>query len=377
MNSGRIKVLCLINSLALGGAERQFSEVVRRLPRDRFDPVLVSLSDQNAYPELLPPDQPRYVVTTTGTAALREVVGIVRRERPDIVHSYMEYANLLARLATIGRHRPVVVTSVRSRMMAVKYTAIEWAISRLSDAILVNSQGTAQELERIQRVPREKIRVIHNILDADRFRPSPPEVRERMRRELGLTGPTILIPGRIALAKNQLGLCVALGRLKKRGRLPSDASILLAGRVYDRVVGTLLPRLIRRYDIGDQFRILGPVKDIVSLYAASDWIMLPSLWEGLPNAAIEGHACARPLLLTADANIDQILEEGVTGYQFPTGSIDGMAKALNAAFSTPPDRVEAMGLAGRQRVLPMFSPDSIMDQTVAMFEQLLASPGEN
>ena len=375
MSDRRTKVLYLINSLALGGAERQLCEVVRRLPTDRFEPVLVSLSNVNAYPELLPPDQPRHVVTATGAAALREVGAIVRAERPDIVHSYMEYANLMARLGSLLRPRPVVITSVRSRMMALKYTAVEGVLSRLSDAVVVNSRGTARELRTIQRVPADKVRVIMNILDADRFRPAGPEVRDRVRAELGLNGPTILVPGRISLAKNQLGLCLALGRLKAQGRLPAGATVLLAGRVYDRVVGGLMPRLARRYGIEEHLRDLGPVKDIVSLYAAADWILLPSLWEGLPNAAIEAHACARPLLLTADANIDGILEEGVTGHQFPTLSVAGMAAAMDRAFATPPDRAAAMGRAGRDRVLPMFHPDRVMGETVALYDALLARRG--
>jgi glycosyltransferase involved in cell wall biosynthesis len=368
----RTRVLYLINSLALGGAERQLCEVVRRLPPDRFAPILVSLSAENAYPELLPPDQPRYVVTATGPAALRQVASIVRAERPDIVHSYMEYANLMARLGSLGRPRPVVITSVRSRMMALKYALVEGALSRLSDAVVVNSLGTARELKAIERVPPGKVRVILNILDAERFAPAADGVRERVRAELGLSGPTILVPGRIALAKNQLGLCVALGRLKARGRVPDGATVLLAGRVYDRTVGALMPRLARRYGIEGHLRYLGPVKDIVSLYAAADWILLPSLWEGLPNAAIEAHACARPLLLTADANVDGILEEGVTGHQFPTLSVAGMADALDRAFATPPDRVVEMGLAGRARVLPMFGADRVMGETVRLYDELLA-----
>lgn len=372
MSDRRTRVLYLINSLALGGAERQLCEVVRRLPTDRFEPILVSLSAENAYPELLPPGQPRHVVTATGLAALRQVAAIVRAERPDIVHSYMEYANLLARLGSRSDPRPVVITSVRSRMMALRYALVEGVLSRWSDAVVVNSLGTARELKAIERVPPGKVRVIRNILDADRFAPAADGVRERVRAELGLAGPTILVPGRIALAKNQLGLCVALGRLKARGRVPDGATVLLAGRVYDRAVGALMPRLARRYGIAGHLRYLGPVKDIVSLYAAADWIMLPSLWEGLPNAAIEAHACARPVLLTADANVDGILEEGVTGHQFPTLSVAGMADAMDRAFATPPDRVAAMGRAGRARVLPMFGADRVMGETLRLYDELLA-----
>lgn len=368
----RTKVFFVINSMALGGAERQMAEVVRRLPRDRFEPVLCSLGPENAYPELLPAGEPRYVVTSKGLDAVREVEAAMHRERPDVVHSFMEYGNLVARLASRRLPGTVVVTSVRSRSMAFKYSLVEGLLSRWSDAVVVNSVGTARELQAIQFVPKAKIRVIGNILDLDRFRPATIMDRAAARSRLGLEGPTLLLPGRIGYAKNQLGLVAALWRLRTGGRLPAGTTLLLAGRVYNQDVGDLLPRLLDRMGLADVVRILGPVKSVESLYAACDWVLLPSLWEGLPNAALEAHACGRPVVLSADANVDGIVADGVSGFEHPTLSNEGLATALDRALHLSDAEREAMGRAGRERVVARFAPGRILSDIEALYDELLA-----
>lgn len=369
-----IKAFYLINSLALGGAERQMAELVRRLPRDRFDPVLCLLDGTNAYRELLPPDQPRYVVgSPLGPARARRLLEILRAEKPDIVHSFMEYANLWARLLGPLAGRPVVITSVRSRMMRPDYRLVEAVLATRCDAVTVNSVGTRDELVRFQRVPAHKIRLIRNILDLQRFKPATEAKRQEARTRLGLSGTVIVVPGRVSIAKHQLGLCAAVAlALKKRLVERGAFTILLAGRVYDSLVANAFSAAVRGLGLQGVFRYLGPVKEVESLYAAADFVMLPSLYEGLPNAALEAHACAVPLLMSHAANLDRIMEPEVTGFEFETGSIGPMASALARAVRSQADERRAMGLEGRKRVLRLFDPESALQDVINLYDELLA-----
>lgn len=371
-----VRVLYVINSMAQGGAERQMAELVRRLPRDRYSATLVSLGQDNAYGHLLPAGEPRHVIDGPfGLDTLRRFDRVVATEQPDIVHSFMERANLFNRLVAPRHGNPVVISSVRSRMMALRYTAVEGLLARRASRVVVNSVGTKRELERIQRVPAAQIEVIDNIVDFDRFQPAPAEVRQAKRAELGLSGRVIFVPGRISFAKHQLGLFWALGRLKQRGELPADLTVLLAGRVFNPSVERICAQLARHFGLADQLRYLGPRRDITELYAAADWVMLPSLWEGLPNAAIEAHACARPLLLSADANVDQILADGETGHQFATGRIAPMMQALTQALATPSAVAEQMGRAGMARVRARFNPETVLNRVTTLYERLLSEAG--
>ena len=372
MTSGTIRVFYLINSFAQGGAERQMAELVRRLPRDRFEPILCLLQDENAYGYLLPPDQPRYVMRNgVGLASLGTLREWLRTERPHIVHSFMEYSNLWSRLLAPGIGDPIVVTSVRGPLMDVKYGVIEGLLSSRCDVIGVNSVGIRDELVNWEHVPPRKIRIIRNILDTERFRPAGDGVRERIRAELGLRGPTFLVPGRIAFEKYQFGVGLAAGLLRLRGRLPDGVTFLLAGRV-EWPADLAVDWAEKLGGVASHFRYLGQYKDVTQLYAAADWVLLPSLCEGLCNAALEAHACARPLLMSHAANLDGILADRVTGYEFGTGWIGPMAEAIERAVATPPELAEAMGRAGRERVLRMFDPDEALRSVIDLYEELMA-----
>lgn len=370
-----VKVFYLINSMALGGAERQMAELVRRVPRDRYEPVLCLLDGVNAYGEILPADQPRYVLgSPVGPTRASTLARILRQEAPDIIHSFMEYSNLWARLLSPWAGRPVVVTSVRSRMMRPDYRLVEALLSRRSDAIVVNSVGTRDELVRWQRVPPSKIHLIRNILDLDRFRETTDARRVEARRRLGLDGVVIFVPGRISIAKHQVGLCGAVAMALRKGWITRDSFVvLLAGRVYDSGVARVFSMAVRGLGLQDVFRYLGPVQAVEDLYAAADFVMLPSLYEGLPNAALEAHACGVPLLMSRSANLDRIMEPEVTGFEFPTGVIEPMARALARAVHTPRETRRAMGAEGRKRVMRLHDPDSALADLLALYERLLLS----
>ena len=192
-----------------------------------------------------------------------------------------------------------------------------------------------------------------------------------MRSELGLSGPTFFMPGRISFMKHQIGLVMALGRLKRRGRLPESARFLLAGRISQGWNTRAFQYLVRQNGLGAHIRYLGPVTAIEEIYSAADWVVLPSLWEGLPNAALEGHACERPLLLSHAANLDGIMADGTTGFEFATGWIQPIADAIERALATPAEVAREMGRAGRQRLLERFSNQKVLGDLISLYDELL------
>ena len=368
----RVKVVVVVDSLAQGGAERQALEVARRLPADRFETVLCTLRDDQAYGHLMPANLRRFVVGSHNPFVLaRRMRNFLTLEKPDIVHSFLEPSNFWNRVVSPGVGRPIVISSVRCRFMRPRFAVVEKLLARRCHAVVVNSVGVERELVRWQRVPARKVRLIGNFVDFERFRPLPGEARQRMRSELGLDGVAFFMPGRITIMKHQLGLLAALGRLKRRGQLPPTAKFVFAGRVSQGWTSRLFQRLVRRNGLEAHVHYLGPVAGIEEIYSAVDWVILPSLWEGLPNAALEGHACGKPLLLSHAANLDGIMANGETGFEFPTGYIEPLAEAIARALATPAEQAEAMGRAGRLRLLERFANDKVMSALVALYDELL------
>jgi glycosyltransferase involved in cell wall biosynthesis len=368
----RAKVVVLVDSLAQGGAERQALEVARRLPSVGFHTVLCTLRDDLAYGHLVPPTLRRYAIGTKNPFAIaRKLRAFLLEEKPDVVHSFLDPSNFWNRLVAPGVGRPIVISSVRCRFMRPRFVVVEKLLARRCHAVVVNSVGIERELVRWQRVPASKIRRIGNFVDFERFRPLSEDVRQRVRSRHGLDGPVFFMPGRLSIMKHQLGLAMALGRLKRRGQLPPTARFLFAGRVSQGWTSQLFRLLVRRHGLDDQVRFLGPVTDIEEIYAAADWVILPSLWEGLPNAALEGHACERPLLLSHAANLDGIMADGETGFEFRSGHVEPMAQAILRALAMTAEDARAMGRAGRQRVMERFSNERVMNDLIALYAELL------
>jgi glycosyltransferase involved in cell wall biosynthesis len=376
----RTKIFYFIPNLQQGGPEGQILQLIKDLP-ERFEPVLcVYNADEIFFDARCPPGQPAHTlgVRQMGPAALDRLTEILRREKPDILHSYRDKANFWARLAGARAKVPVTITACRNRMMELRYLLTEKVMSRWSRLILVNSIGVKQELTRYARVRPDKIRVVYNLLDSEHFRPPTPTERAeaRARWELPAGRRALIVPGRIGLQKHQLGILWAVRRLVRAGKWPADALVLFAGRERDRLTSAAVRRLARDPDLGGQLRFLGSVKDIRSLYWASDLLLMPSLFEGLANAALEGCACGLPAILSHAANVDRVVEPGETGWQVPTLSLGSLPRALAEALSLSAEELAEMGRRSRAHVVARFAPreNHVLDQMVAIYDEVLAGP---
>lgn len=375
--AGRHRVLLLIPHLDQGGAERQMLELMRRLP-PRFEPILCVAEQTTHFQDLLPPGEPRYTIGRLGgKAALDRLIEVIREVEPSILHSYRDKANFWARVASLRAPVPVILTSCRNRAIHPAYLATEPFLSRLSDRVLTNSVGVRRELISLARVKPDKIQIIDNFIDVDKFRPPSEAERRAARARWGLadTDVALLLPGRISIQKHQLGLALALWHLRRRGILTDRVKVLLAGRERDRWVAGTLPRWMSLLDVDRWVQRLGSVADMVGLYHAADALVLPSLWEGLPNAVLEAHACGLPAVVSHAANVDGAVIEGVTGFEVGTLRHGALAGAIGRMLALDDATRRQMGAAGRERVVQRFSATRVIGETVALYDQMLAAKG--
>jgi glycosyltransferase involved in cell wall biosynthesis len=375
----RTKVFYFIPNLQQGGPEGQILELINHLPA-RFEPVLCVYHREGIFFDArCPPGQPAHDlgVRRMNFGALDRLTEILRREKPDILHSYRDKANFWARLAGARAGVPITITACRNRMMELRYLLTERFMSRYSRLILTNSVGVKHELTRWARVREDKVRVIYNLLDVDAFRPPTDAERAEARARFDLRPDqrALVLPGRIGVQKHQLGLLWAIRALARRGAWPASAVVLLAGRERDLATSRWVRRLAARPQLSRQVRFLGAVKDIRSVYWASDVLVMPSLFEGLANAALEGCASGLPAILSRAANVDGIVEPGATGWQVPTGRHRPLVHALEEAVTAPAARLAEMGRKSRARVVARFAPrpGHVLHQMVAVYDELLGT----
>ncbi len=216
--------------------------------------------------------------------------------------------------------------------------------------VIANSRMVQAEIVRRFGFPAERIHVVHNGVPPSA---APPELRAKMRRELGLGDDefAVLFAGS---GWERKGLRYAIAAMNE-ARLPG-ATLLVAGRGNQRA----LPR-------SERVRFLGPVKEMNRLLPAADAFILPTLYEPFSNACLEALAAGLPVITTAQNGFAEIIEPGVEGEV--VAEPDDLP-ALSAALKKWRD--PARRAAIRPRLLALGEKYSIAEnvrQTLAIIER--------
>ena len=364
-----LKVLQLIPTLDRSGAEKQMVLLARGLPVDRFRVEVAALTRLGPLKGEL--DEAGIPVTLIGKRhkvdpmALVRLARFLREGRFDVVQTWIYAADTYGRVAARRAKVPVVVTSE----MAVDLwkgradLAIDRFLARWTDRVVGNSNAVV-EFYRGVGIPAEKLAMIPSgIADEE-----PPEVdRAEVRASLGLApdAPLILFAGRLAEQKGVDTLISALDLLQHVR--PEVRSLIVGeGPLRGRLEETA--RAFRLLE-GRKVSFLGHREDVPRLLAASDLLVLPSLYEGLPNVVLEAMRFRKPVVATAAPGTTEVVEDGVTGLLVPLRDPPELARAIRRVFDEP-DLARRLGEAGRARVEAEFGAGLMIARFAALYEQL-------
>ena len=233
---------------------------------------------------------------------------------------------------------------------------VERGVYRHSDHIVAVAEHIADQLVRFG-VPRDKITVIGNGVDCERFCPAsdkgPPD---RTARD-----PVLIYAGRLVHGKNIPLLLDAAAILAARGR-----------RFRVRILGNgpqrrELKRAAARLGLTDRVEFPGRVDadKLPDEHRRSDVFVLPSRYEGMPNAVLEAMACGVPAVLTRFQGAEKIVRSGYNGVVLRRDTPEELAEVLDALLRDPAAR-NTMGRHARQLMVAEFSWRRIADQYLAM-----------
>jgi len=266
---------------------------------------------------------------------------LFRERAVDIVHAYLYDASLAARVAARISRVPVVLTSTRASLGYLP--KIAWWLDRItarwSQRIIAVSNGTADFIVRREGIPAEKVVVIPNGVDVSLFHPGD---RRAARANLAIPQDAFVVAcvGRLREQKGHRYLLDALDAV--RSEIPSILC-LIAGE------GPLSGQLEARAQLlglAGVCRFLGLVNPIQHVYEAADVLVLPSLYEGMPNVVLEAMATGRPVIATAVEGSTDLVVPSVTGILIPAGNVGALATAL-LRLARDPDRRTEMGRQSR------------------------------
>jgi glycosyltransferase involved in cell wall biosynthesis len=366
-----IRIDVLIRSLGAGGAERQAALLAAGLAARGHDlRVLVFYPGGANEAYLRDRGVPvRHLGKRSRWDIPRLVAGLARElriRRPDVIYSLLPSSNVIAALARPFLPATAVAMGVRASDMDLrKYDPVSGAVYRLearvaraADVVITNS-AAGRRTAIGSGFPEDRVRVVPNGIDCDRFRPDE-AARESLRRRLGVPGDALLI-GMVARVDPMKDHVTFLEAARRLSRLLPAARFAFAG------TGAGPSDIWLRREIGERGLreasfLLGEVADIETVYPALDIASLTSAFgEGFPNALGEAMACGVPCVATSVGDAAEIV--GDTGRIVRPRDPDGLVEAWRALGSLTPAARIRLGETARNRIIAFYGASRMVDET--------------
>jgi glycosyltransferase involved in cell wall biosynthesis len=366
----RRRVLVVIDSMQVGGSQRQVQHLLESLDRDQWLPELAYFRTGSFLVDAVRASGVVvHYLPKQGRLDRRFLAAYARllRERDyALVHAYSLTAELWTLLAgMVSGRRPVLVASERSSVRTDR-PAWFWWLKRFvlgrSAAVIANSRAGAQATAQRTGMPDTLFTAIPNDVKLpDRLGES---ARCALRASVGAPRdrPMGLFVGRLAPVKNLACLVRALALMDPEQR-PWMAI------VGDGPLRESLARLAAESGVASSVCFLGERKDATQLMQASDFLVLPSHFEGLSNALLEAMAAGCPVVASAVGGSVELIENERSGLLFP--SDDAAALAVAMARLAEPALRSRLAESARQHVEQHYSPAALAAATSAVYERCL------
>lgn len=362
-----LNVAQIIPTLDRSGAEKQMVMLAAGLPRDRFRVEVIALTRLGPLQAEL--EAAGVPVTLIGKrfkvdpSALSRLTRLLKARKFDVVQTWIFAANAYGRVAARRARVPLVLTTEMAVDLWKGRTerAVDRYLARWTDRLIGNSQAVV-DFYRELGIPESKLLCIPSgIADEE-----PPAVdRSAVRAEFGWTPETTLalFAGRLCAQKCVEDLIMALDVLQHI-RPNLRALIVGDGPLRDR-----LERRARAFTLLDRaVKFTGHRDDVPRLLAASDMLVLPSRYEGMPNVVLEAMRFRKPVVATAAPGTTEVVRDGETGLLTTIGRPTELAQAIRR-LNDDPGLARRMGEAGRARVEAEFRSSTMIERFAALYEE--------
>jgi glycosyltransferase involved in cell wall biosynthesis len=354
-----------------GGVGRHVRDLAEGLSARGHEVVLCGPSAPEGMSELprgvrhLPLDLGRAVSPAADLTALKQLAGILRELKPDLLHAHSSKAGAVGRMARLSRPRtPVLYTphgyafagwfsSSRERLA---YREIERALAPLASRVVCVCEAEARLGASVSF--KRRIRVVHNGIDV--VDPGPADQR---MVELGRSGPVICVLTQLRPGKGIETLIDAAPALLARH---PNLQVAIWGEGPER--DSLLARA-RDAGVGEAVHFLGRSADPLAALRGADVFVHPSLAEAFPYAILEAMAAEAAIVASDVGGIGEALVDGESGVLVPAGSAAALGQALIGLLGDPRRRA-AMGSSARLRVERLFTREAMIDRLLGVYHEV-------
>lgn len=356
INMGKkpLKILFVLSSLQGGGAEKVAVQLLTHLSPDKYALKVTLLENNGAFLKDIPPGVEIIYLHKKSRMdwliLLIKLSHIFRQEKPDIILSFLDYANILSVLARWLAHTssPLIITEhtvtskylPSTRLAGLRHLLIK-TLYKKADRIVAVSQGVRNDLQYNFAVPTEKLRVVHNSIDFSVIR----EMLNQSPQHLWYSQkdqPIIIAIGRLVPYKRYDIILKAFAKVRKI--IPCRLVILGEGPLLQELM-----ELSRTLEISDDVAFLGFQSNPYSFLTRSDVLVLTSDFEGFGNVIVEAMACGVPVVATrCPFGPGEIITNKLNGLLVPIGDIEAISNSLRTVLQNHSLR-EPLAIEGEKR----------------------------
>lgn len=387
-----MKIVHVIDTLGHGGAEHQLALLA---------PALQARGHENVVVHLHGPDYVAARLREGGVKVInldrplskkewpRLVLGLVqvlRAQRPDVIHTSLFEADILAGAAAGVVGVPAVATlcniggeevrladnPLNSRLKLRLSTELwAWALLERHQHCVAISQAVKDSALRTYRLREERVSVVYRALTPADQAPRLGEAeRTEVLRELGALdrGPVLLHVGRQAPQKGQIYLIESMRAVADRH---PKVVLWMVGE------GWLRPDLeakVKELGLEEQVKFLGKRTDVPRLMRTADVFVFPSLFEGLGVSLLQAAAAGMACVTTDVGPLPEVIDQRVTGLLVPPRDSPALSAAL-LDLAADPTLGHRLGAAARAQALERFTLEKMVEGTLAAYQRALGEPG--
>jgi glycosyltransferase involved in cell wall biosynthesis len=371
MNYGHSKIIVLIaiNDFLMGGAQRVTADLLEYLDTDRYELhllILAAFPDRPSFHSAIPPHVTVHQLSMSSLLSLRgwrEVFGVIRRVRPQVILSNLYFANTVTRIAALFSNIPVIAVehNTYTTKNALQHS-IDWALSHVTFRIVAVSKAVADYVIAHQRIRRHKVTVIPNGIDLSVLKRNlPTESKQELRAKVGIGSDehVVLHVGRLVPQKDPELLIRGYALFVANHRASSRLIVVGGGECRAAVT-----RLAKELNIEDRVLFTGAAAP-ARYYAMSDVFISTSRIEGFGLVRAEALWYGLPVVTTLTGGTEELIQEGSTGSIVSEPTDSEIAEGIERCFAM--DRTLVAGKA--RQTAERFSTE-IMGQR---YESLLRS----
>jgi glycosyltransferase involved in cell wall biosynthesis len=365
----RSRILLVIPTLDRNGAEKQLTLLATGLPKSDFDVHVCTLTREGPHAKVLTDAGiPIHSIGKRGKVdpfAFMGLTRLMRRLKPDLVHTWIFAANAYGRAAAIRAGVRRIVGGERCVDPWKNWweLAIDRRLAKQSDRIITNSSGVKDFYAR-HGVAAEKFEVIPNGVDSSRHSPCRSKADWAAEWEIPETAQWVGAVGRLWPQKRLKDAIWAMDIVKV---VRDDVYLLIVGDGPERAK---LERFVWQIKIEDRVRFLGERLDVRDLLPHLSLTVLASGFEGQSNSIMESMAAGLPVVASDIPGNRDLVVEGETGYLFPLGDRGEFSRCWQRVLGDL-DRSRLLGERGAKRMREVFTIDKMISRHADLYQRLI------